>query len=400
MNFVVYLLFALVPFTNMAIGGHVYLLEIPLLLCLFLLPFAPGKKLIKLTFLDVLVFIYALFSLISVAVGVESLYESARHYRLMVLTPVLIYFVVRLVPQKIENLRTDLYFMLPAIVWQVVLFIQFYITHGQRPVNVPGAVSTVTLSLLFCFGISILFFIKKKERTAINKLLALFLGALFLVALFLNATRASIIGFVFLTPLVIYIWRKIKFKKRFSYLVMFTIVLLLGLIVSNAILFKDLQIEVSREVEKSIERVYSPELYLADFRGRLFFWGVMAQKAMEHPILGTGAASHNIGFRGGTLFSLGTVHNMFVSMLITSGVPGLILLLSIIAATYSVLNKIQSDNEIVNSIGKFVLLNFSILLLVATTNDLSGGRVFLFFLLMALSAKLPLLDSLQKEEMS
>jgi len=154
--------------------------------------------------------------------------------------------------------------------------------------------------------------------------------------------------------------------------------------------------------KRAVERVFDLEMLLWDMSGRIDFWGRIANHALENPIFGSGGASHNIGTSGGTAFSLGSAHNVLVSTLVTSGVPGLIILLSLIWAVYKVFKVI--DNKTISQcvLGKSVLASVSVLLMVAVTNDFSGGRVFLWFMFLAISARmlneLPRMAWLEKTE--
>jgi O-antigen ligase len=125
------------------------------------------------------------------------------------------------------------------------------------------------------------------------------------------------------------------------------------------------------------------------------FWGTVANMALEHPILGSGGAGYRLGKKGGTRFNLGSVHNVLLSSLIVSGVPGLIIFLMLIWATYRRMNVIPGDTEPIISLGKILWCSFTMLILVAITNDVTGARILYMFFLMGLIANLSLVESRQ-----
>lgn len=395
-------MFFLMAFSNKSVFGHLYLVEIPMVIGVLMLFFHRDKQALAFNSVDKLVVIYAVFSLISVAVGIESLYESARHYRIMVLTPVLIYFVIRFGSSSLEQLRKAMFFIIPGTLFQGGLLLQFYVLNGSRPVGVEGAVSTITLSVLIAVSLFLMLFNFTKTPKAMMNVFRYGLIVLLFVMLIISGTRAALLGFVMMAVAVAVAW---KYKPRRVWIgrgMFMAISFLLVLVISGSIIFSGIKIDNVKEKAVSVERVFDLEMLLWDMSGRIDFWGRIANHALENPIFGSGGASHNIGTSGGTAFSLGSAHNVLVSTLVTSGVPGLIILLSLIWAVYKVFKVI--DNKTISQcvLGKSVLASVSVLLMVAVTNDFSGGRVFLWFMFLAISARmlneLPRMAWLEKTE--
>ncbi len=390
MKHIIYAIFLLIPFANESVGGHIYPVEIPLILGFLLIPIALRKSAIKLTTLDILVGAYALFSLVPVAVGLDSLYVSARYYRLMVLTPVLIYVTVRFSSLSLTEVRKALLFMLPGIFIQGLLLLRYYMIHGERPVGVEGAASTVTLGVLFCIGLFIIIFGTGKNLRGLIKGLRFVLVIAFGLMLLVTFSRVTIVGFVLLTPFINTVWRKLSFRKLLGPMILSVLcVLLIFMLVGGKISYTaSTKIGDEKAIQHSIGRLYKVDLYLKDLGERFVFWGRLIRGGLEHPIFGSGASSYTIGRLGGIQFQLGSSHNILVSTIITSGLIGLFILLLIIRSAYKLLNRFNSGNRNVESLGKILLSSFTILLMVSLTNDFTGGRIFIWFFLLSLIAKI------------
>jgi O-antigen ligase len=392
-KYILYALFLAIPFANIPIAGHIYPLEIPLLLLVFSTLFSNEKSTRSIRTLDALVLIYAIFSLVSVVAGADSLYESARHYRLLVLTPTLLYFVIRYSPQPMEVMHKGIYLMLPGIFIQGMLLANYYILYGERPVSVEGATSTITASLFFAIGVGIILFAHAKPSIPIlRRILKYLCICALLILLILSSTRAATIGLILLAPLTWYAWKRKHYTRLLGSAMMGFVFGMIALIITGTAIFSDtsndLSQEESREITHTTGRLLSPKLYAEDLRHRMAFWGRMGKQALENPILGSGAARAAIGTSGGTAFHLGSAHNILVTIMITSGIIGLIIFVLMIWATYHALARSPRANGTQDSLGKIILLGFSVTLLVALTNDLSGGRVFIWFALMAMATRL------------
>lgn len=393
MNLFVYFLFGSISLAGTTILGHVYVIEIALLLTIFAIPFLSGGAETNKRFvaLDVFVPIYALFNLIAVMVGSQFLYESTRYYRANVMTPVIIYFVFRFLPVPMETIKKGLYVLASVASVQSIYYVQYYFVHSGRPHDIEGAItSTITLSFLFGMAICILFYMRPTLLPKISKTLAILVVCLLIFALVVSATRAVILGLLVLMPFGSKIWKNQKIKKLFSTTLLITLCLYMGVILTGVTLRSDIHMgkEERREIAKSYKRLISAEFYLADMSGRLAFSSKIARQAMENPVLGTGSSSYSIGKKGGTSYFVASVHNTLVSALVVSGVPGLILLLILIGGTYHCLNNTSANSQTGVDLGTILYVLFTILILISITNDMTGNRATIFFFLMALSARL------------
>ncbi len=402
MQMLFFLLFAALPFANTSVMGHVYVLELVLVPCLLLLPFSSSARtVIRITVLDIAVLIYVAFNLVSVAVGADSLYESSRYYRLMILQPVLLYVAFRFSPLKLEQLRKGIFLMIPGVLWQTLLGIRYYLQYGRRPDFVEGSVDAITLSVLMCLVITSLVYFRNERRGIVRKAAGFATGAGLFVALIINATRASLLSLVALIPVVGLVWNNKNTRRLVSRTVMGVLLAYLLLILVSPTLFKPVQVEDQRAMQVTAKRLFSPELFLYDLQLRISIAGNMMETALEHPILGGGAASYKVGSLEG-VGTFGSVHNFLVSSLIISGVPGLVLTLTLIGMSYSRLNFLPASDHLAGRLGKVIMVNFTVLIFVGITNDLSGGRVLLFFFLIALSARVHLLhgELINKEKLN
>ena len=397
MNIIVYFLFGSFSLGAKALYGHVYVVEIALIMTIICLPllFLSGgnKRNNRIIALDVLVALFVLFNIISVMVGSESFYESAKHYRYMVLTPGLIYAVVRYIPVSTDVLIRGLYCLVGGTLVQSVFFIRYYWVYGERAENVGSVITdTITMSILLCISICILVYRRNFEVSNYRKVLAMISMVLLFAALIVSATRAPLVATVVLVPFASKIWRSRKLRKLFSGSILGLLVLVLVVVVIKDPSVGTIQVENEREIRGTVERLYTPELYLKDLEERLNMWSRLVWQSLDRPVLGSGSASYRVGSRADVGFQLGSAHNMLISALITSGLPGLLLLLILIGATYHCLNKTTGESDMARALGTTLLVSYTTLILTSLTNDLSGGRAFIFFFLMALAARLSLID--------
>lgn len=385
MKYVIYAIFMTLPFANKAIFEFIYPVEIPLLFGLMVYLFDRKGRVISLAPLDWFAFAFAVAGLLSVIVGIDSFYESARFFRLLVLTPFLLYFIIRFGVNDIEILRKAVFFILPGSLWQGALLLKYYMMFGERPVGVEGAASTITLSVIFCFSLAVLLFGFIRAPKGIFRLLRYLLILLLGIMLIVSFTRASTVAFAVLAPLTAWLWRD---KRRRRYVGRAAFGATLGLLVtifSGAVLYSGQSVEGAGDIEHSVGRLFDINLYLNDFAGRVAFWGRMARVAMENPLLGSGASSFSIGLSGGTAFNLGSAHNVLISTLITTGVIGLSIFLGMVFFAYRSFLQFVEKPEL-DVLGKVLILTLTCTLLVALTNDLTGGRIFIWFVLLGMTA--------------
>ena len=393
-NSTLYSLFLSMAFAQTAVLGHIYLFEIPTIFILFLFPLFIDKTSLPLRIisLDIIVLAYALFNLISVCVGIESLYESARYYRAMVLAPVVLYFVIRFTSMTPRIIKNGFYLIAFATLVQSLFFIRYYLLFGIRPdVDVPGTISaTITISFLFCFSVAVFFFQRNILRTRIRRIGSIAISLVLGAAVVVSSTRAAFLGLVVTTPVARKVWSHPRLRKIFSAIVVGAVFLALFVIFSTAALniSPTTAIKNEKSIQRSVERLFTPDLYLKDLRGRIDFWRNTMEMALKNPFFGSGSDKFSVGYRAKTRFKLASVHNFLISAIVVAGFPGLLILLLMIIQTYRCLNKINYESPTETSIGIVTMVSFTILIMISMSNDLTGGRVTLFFFLMAIAGRL------------
>ena len=383
------------PFTHITILGHIHIYEIVLLPLVFFLPIIIMKDVYssKFLFLDIAVFLYFLDSIISVVVDWSDLYLAARNFRALVLSPTLLYLVIRLSFLDLKDIRRALFFLIPGILIQSAIFIYQYLLHGLRPRGIENvSSSTITLSFLFCVGILILFYFKGNIRSDRSYIIKVMAAIVLMAALLLSFTRMVIAGFILIFPLSKIIWSKYKYRNYVSSFVIIGMIVILGLISifpnnGNHIYVKD-----EKQIQKSYKRLLHLELYFLDINERFTLWSTIAKKALKNSILGSGLSSYQIKQSNNAKNSLGSSHNVLISALVVGGIPGILILFLLILGTYNSFKLLPNNFELKGQLGNVLFVSFTILLLVGLTNDFSGGRIYLFFLIIALSARLVIIS--------
>jgi len=400
MNFLTYLLFTTIPLGQTVFLEHIYLNEIIISFIFICLPLLPKRKENnRILPLDVVIFLFGLSSLISVAIGSESFYESARFYRQMVLSPMLLYMLVRLIPVSMTTIVKAFYFMAGSVFFQALFYCYFYSSYGLRPIRGTGFIeSPITSSLFFCIGFFVLFYCRKLIYSKMLRVVLAFCGLLFVAALIVSSTRAAVIGVIIVLVSNKLFWQTRKMRKVYYFLFMSFLFVFLGAVSFHTFSHHKISIDMNKtkEIQHSTVRLISPDTYLKDINERLSFWSSMARKVVfNRPFLGFGSSGYSIGKIKGVGFSLGSVHNFLISSLITSGLLGLILLLFLIYYTFSSFVYVDEKSDQMMVVSRLLQASFTVLILVALTNDLTGGRVNVFFFLMALSSNL-----LQRSQLS
>lgn len=393
-----YLLFGSMPFLTASIpffiGGYVYIVEIIVLFYLIKRPLynTNEKGIGIITPLDIIIILNVVFGLLSVIIGADNLYDSMATYRRIILTPSLIYFAFRTIPLNRDQMVLGMYFLIPGILLQVVFVYINYSITGDRAGGLTEVVaSKLTVALLISLGLFIIVQGRNLKKSTLWYMSSMALAGFFFVAMLLTLSRSTAVMTILLLPLAGFIWHSNKFRRFLSVAVYAVIGTMLLLIFATSIISStDVQqdIEGEREKQHSVERLASIEIYKKDIVNRFLVWGKLTDQAMENPIFGSGAHSRIIGLRGGTNFRLGSAHNFFVSTLITAGVIGLILLLAMIISTYRNLNKAYYNGMRTEIVGAVLLSSYTIMIMGSITNDLSSNRVFLFYFVMGLAARI------------
>ena len=221
-NALIYILFAAIPFWHLKIGAHITVYEVGLLINVIMAPLFHFRGVNKLRWLDVLVLIYAFYGIVSVAVGSNSFYESARTYRYLTLGPVLLYFIVRFTPASYDVIRRGLYFMAAGTLLQTLIVLRYVFIYKARPAgdawihfSMSGWVaSIVTLGVLCSLAVIALIYTRNDVRRGFKRT-SLYCAAVILgVGVFASATRMVVLVFTLLFPFAGRIWKKTRRRRR------------------------------------------------------------------------------------------------------------------------------------------------------------------------------------------
>jgi len=388
MNKLLCLLFLVLPFSNLVSFFHIIPMEIPLLITVLALP--AFAKVDRLNLIDALAAIYVLIYFMSVLVGADNLYKSAAIYRHMALSPVLLYIVFRFGSRSLKDLERAMYFIVPGAVIQSLSLINSFIFFGGRDKHIFAITSLITSATIIAFALFIMLYGAQKKRTALRRMIRWTIILILFGGLFATYTRAASVGSILVIIFLAFNWSSRWRRNLLGKIMQGTIVGMLAMIFTGTVLFseQDMDVHEKREISKSASRLISLDVYMADLKGRMAFWGFMTSAALENPILGRGAASRVVGESGGTRFHLGSAHNILISSLIVAGLPGLLIFLLLVWAAYRVYGITPERVIREQSIAKVLLPTVTVLLMVAITNDLSAGRVFIWFTVLALLSKL------------
>jgi len=385
MNLLIYFLFFSVPFVNTTIANNFLLIDIPsALLLMSILPFFRRALKGGVHFIDYLVLIYTLWGIFSVLVGSAQLYESMRDFRWLVLLPVCVYFVIRFAFVKFEIIIKGFFFLIPGTFYHGLPIIVDFFKSGMRPTHIEGAISLITSSLLFsiCFGL--IFFLTKKNRSNWKKAVKFISLFYFALALFATFSRTSFLASILAIGLVPLISGKSLRMKVLTNIILMVMIIFITMVIFNFQLPTKHQLSYAdiHELQNSSLRLSNIDLYIYDINKRMYFWSYSIG-SIKNFFWGNGFAARNIGYTEQIGFALGSPHNFLISALLTGGYPFLILTILIVHSTLKTFQKIKSEVHKYKSIDKFLLYSFCVTFLVTLTNDFSGRRVIIFFLLIA-----------------
>jgi len=384
-------MFAAIPFWHLRPFGPVSVYEMAMIVNLLFFPLYLGRSNIRWGGVDVLVFLFALSGILTVAISSASIYESMRIYRYMVLAPVLLYFVMRVMRPTQRQLIVGMITFSASVTVQALVVIYYVVQFGERPAGDSWAAypyqsvvaGIVTFSVLAAMAASACLFLVPRFK-GIRRYGMLVLGLVCVAGLLASATRASALAFLFLFPLSGWFLRRGSRRKWLvagGYLVLATVIVA----VAQAVFFgMSVSLGGGGEERRAIERVIDIDEYKADISGRVAFWANLTREAFSSPVFGKGMASYDVGFGGGTSFHVGSAHNMLVSAFYTSGIIGLCLLMLLWHSAFQRLNHLRVEKPDEAWISRFLAMSVMVLLLVSVTNDLTAGRGNLLMFLLAL----------------
>ena len=377
-----YLFFAIFPLSlflqrgGVSIAGLLpYELVLVLTVCYSIIIVASKAKHINLILLDLLAIALVFFSLIPVALSVENLYVAARDYRQLYLVPLITYLSLPLLFNDMRQLSFAYLIIIPGLFLVGASLLPDFLNTGGRP---QGNLSTVGVlaswSTAISFSIRNIFFTKYKSVVYLTAFLMILIIAI-------ASSRAIIFALLISWLITFFIFKKSIYQKLFifSFIGLLMLFFLSLVFVSEDSLRPKTHLSNEyKEMRRSVRRLVSVEYYIDDIKDRMSLWKQVFHIGLESPIFGTGA----ISYRSFRTINRHTPHSIFLSSFLTSGFVGLCIFITLIIVSYTTIFSFAGFEHL-RLISKFFFIALTVLLISGATNDFSGGRSLLFFILLS-----------------
>jgi hypothetical protein len=360
---------------RLSVGG-VLLHELILIAILLYLIWMIALKTMSINFifLDWIAILYVFFALIPVLLSIDNLYLGARDYRHLFLVPLIAYLLLPFLFSDVQHITNAFLFFIPGLLIGNLSLLPEFLRTGIRP-QIPNL---ITIGLLSSWS-AVLAFIVRKGSSKIRYKIFIYLTT-FMMLLFMSfsVSRGVLLAFLITFFLSIFIFKKKIYQKIFifSFIAILMIFYLSLSAVSEASLrTSSILSEEYREMRRSVYRLATVDYYFDDFKNRMYLWKKAYNLGLERPILGRGAFWYrNLG--------PSTPHNIFVAVFLTSGCVGMLLFILLIINAYTTIFSLARV-ETFKGLTKFLFISFTVLLIVGASNDFSGGRYLLFFVLLS-----------------
>jgi len=389
----VYLLLLVIPFSFPDIGGptmpYIRLYEIFALLGLmmaFLSGGAATQQSIQWNAIDLCFVAYIFSGLLSMLFGMDQIYVSARDYRNVYISSLLVYLAVQFCFENRKQIFFSFWFFVVALITQLVIVLPNFFRTFERPEGIPLMLSLVTLATLAAWMICYLLCVAhRNEIYSTSWWKSALLLPPMLLLLLITYRRAALYGLFAALPISYAAYRIKLVRKCF---VPVSVILLISffftLVFANPTMFKGTRQEQNmyESSKRTFERLTSVPTYIADIKMRMQLWNKCVRDA-SNTFIGALFGNGQDAYRS---YGLSTPHNIFVSMFVTSGIIGLVTFAILNFSLVHYLLKIHlfHDNE---WLGIFLLCCYLVLFFVSATNDFSGGRNILFGVLLAVTSK-------------
>jgi hypothetical protein len=331
-------------------------------------------KSINLIILDWVAILYVFFALIPVILSFDNLYLGARDYRHLFLVPLIAYLLLPFLFSDVRQVTNAFLFFIPGLLIGNLSLLPEFLRTGIRP-KIPNL---ITIGLLSSWSAVLTFIIRKTSSKFRFKVLIYATVVTMVILMSFSVSRGILLAFLIAFFLSTFILKNKVFQKIFIYsFITFLMIFYLSLsIVSEASLrTSSILSEDYREMRRSIYRIASVDYYVDDFKNRMHLWKMAYNLGLEKPILGRGAFWYrNLG--------TSTPHNIFIAVFLTSGCLGIVLFILLIIVAYTNIFSFARV-ETLKGLSKFLFIAFTVLLIVGATNDFSGGRYLLFFVLLS-----------------
>jgi O-antigen ligase len=377
-----YVFIASIPFSLMTFGGQrlsfagIFIHEMVLMIIIFysILMIAFKAKSFDFIFLDWIALLYVFFALIPVLLSIKDFYYVARDYRHLFLVPLITYFFFPFLFCELKQLFNAFLFFIPGLLIGNVHFLPGFLETGIRQ----KGINTITIGLLSLWSTVLAFIVGSKGVSKRFKFILYVAVLAMLLLMVFSVSRGVLIAFLMSLIISIFIFQKKIYQKVFIsiFLACFmTFYISLTVVDKESLKTSSIISEEYREMRRSVYRLTNVDYYINDFKNRMFLWQEAYNLGLESPILGKGAFWYrNIG--------PSTPHNIFIAVFLTSGFLGLILFLILIVAAYNNIFSLAKEEQF-KRWSKFLFIALTGLLVVGGTNDFSGGRYLLFFVLLS-----------------
>ncbi len=332
------------------------------------------KKRFTLIPLDWVAIAFVFFALIPVILDVDNLYIAARDYRHLFLVPIIAYLTLPFLYDNVQQLINSYLSLTVGPLIAGFSLLPEFLRTGNRP----RGHNLITLGLLTSWSVVLAFNLRKSTSIFIIKSLVYATVFLLLVIMALSVSRGVLFAFLFSCLLSLFIFKNVIYQKIFTCtFISFLTVFFITLSILGQPKFSPTPdySEEYKERRRSVYRVTDVEFYIEDFNNRMSLWRKAFHIGLEKPILGKGATWYR---------KLGpsTPHNIFISIFLTSGLLGTILFALLIVVAYATIFSLGQTKNFTYLV-KFLFIALTGILIVGGTNDLSGGRYLLFFILLS-----------------
>ena len=216
------------------------------------------------------------------------------------------------------------------------------------------------------------------------KLMILVFSILFLGGMIITMSRSPLIALILSFFLAVTVFKNRMLQKTF----LASLVIFVGLFFMTLTYIPEGSLVTkgsvaSREIVKSIKRLYSSQFYLQEFKRRMLFWKSLYQYGLKTPIFGRGAGA----FQSIKNFHKpGHAHNILIHTFLNSGFAGILALTFLVTMYYSSLFNIAHNfpaSHVFFQMSRLFFIFFTMLLIVGFTNDFVAVGYFMFFLFVA-----------------
>jgi len=358
--------------TIAGISPHEFVLIAILLYTIYIISIR--KKRITFISLDWAAIAYVFFALIPVILDLDNLYIAARDYRHLFLVPIIAYLTLPFLYENVQQLITSfLFFTVGLFITSFSLFPEFLRTKSR-----PRGYNLITLGLLSSWSVILAFSIRNRSYHFIFKSIVYAAVVVLLFIMALSVSRGVLLAFLLSGILSLFIFKNTLYQKIFTSTFISCLALFfIYLAVLGQPKFSPTQefSEEYKEMRRSVYRVTDVQFFLNDFNDRMSLWRRAFHLGLEKPILGKGANWYR-------KLGLSTPHNIFISIFLTSGILGTVLFALVIVVSYNTIFSLAGREQF-KDFGKFLFVALTVILIVGATNDFSGGRYLLFFILLS-----------------